>query len=209
MQSCIPAQQAAAHNHPFTRHDVTHIALAHSSARPCPQSRFCDALTVFVSALGVNKMGGGKDKHDGSDHHDKGFFSHGHAHPPGHYPPEGYPPQGYPPAPGAYPAQGYPPQGYPPEGYPPAGYPHHGSSASHSQGHGTHLGAVVAGGAAAAAAATAYGAHHMTHGSHHGEYKAHGHHGGEFKHHGKHHGKFKHGKHGKHGNFGGKFKKWK
>ncbi|XP_020592626.1 glycine-rich protein A3-like [Phalaenopsis equestris] len=86
-------------------------------------------------------MGGGKNKHDGSDSHDKGLFSHGHAHPHEHHPP-----QGYPPAPGAYPPQGYPPQGYPPQGYPPAGYPHHGSSASHPQGHGTHVGTVVAGG---------------------------------------------------------------
>ncbi|XP_008793839.2 glycine-rich protein A3-like isoform X2 [Phoenix dactylifera] len=152
------------------------------------------------------KMGGGKDKHD-----EKGFFSdlaHGH-YPPGHHsgyppPPGAYPPQGYPPAPGGY------PQGYPPQGYPPAGYS--GPSAPH-QGHGSHMGAMLAGGAAAAAAA--YGAHHMSHGSHHapqGAYYGHtpGHHG-KFKH-GK-FGKHKHGKHGmiggKKGMFGGKFKKWK
>lgn len=91
-----------------------------------------------------------------------------------------------------------------------------------TSGHGSGLGAMVAG------AAAAYGAHNMGHGSHmthgapypygygthmgghHGKFK---HHGGKFKHHG---GKFgKHGKFSKHGMYGGmhghggKFKKWK
>lgn len=86
-------------------------------------------------------------------------------------------------------------------------------------GHGSGMGALLAGGAAAAAAA--YGASHLAHGAHsghggyaHGGYAHGGHYGhGKFK-----HGKFKHGKHGKHGMFGkhkkhgmfgGKFKKWK
>ncbi|URE14387.1 hypothetical protein MUK42_11955 [Musa troglodytarum] len=70
-------------------------------------------------------------------------------------------------------------------------------------GHGSHMGAMLAGGAAAAAAA--YGMHHMAHGSHHAGHGAYaGHMPG-------HHGKFKHGKFGKHkhGKHGGKFKKWK
>ncbi|CAA3026185.1 Hypothetical predicted protein [Olea europaea subsp. europaea] len=98
--------------------------------------------------------------------------------------------------------EGYPPPAYPPPGgYPPSGYP----GPSHS-GHGSGMGAILAGGAAAAAAA--YGVHHLAHGAYH-------HHGGFFGH----HGKFKHGKFGKrwkhHGMFGKhggklmKFKKWK
>lgn len=75
-------------------------------------------------------------------------------------------------------------------------------------GHGSGMGALLAGGAAAAA--SAYGAHHMAHGMHHfghGTFFGHG----KFK-----HGKFKRGKFGKrwkHGIFGKHkgfgFKRWK
>ncbi|CAL9123444.1 unnamed protein product [Musa textilis] len=179
-------------------------------------------LLSVVLPLAVKKMGGGKDKHAGEGSSDKGLHGHGYpGYPPAGYPPPpgAYQPQAYPPAPGGYPPQyGYPPQGYPPTayppvpgGYPPQGYPptagYPGSSAPPHQGHGSHTGALIAGGAAAAAAA--YGAHHLAHGNHHaghGGYHGHmpGHHG-KFK-----HGKFKHGKYGKHKHGKhGKFRKWK
>ncbi|KAH6760852.1 PLAC8 family protein [Perilla frutescens var. frutescens] len=184
---------------------------------------------VIASGKILDKMGGGKDKHDKHDESDKGLFSHGHyppqGYPPGQYPPAagGYPPQGgYPPA-GYPPQQGYPPAGYPPSGYPNQGYPPHqggyppaGYPGQHHSG-GSSIGGMLAGGAAAAAAA--YGASHLAHGAHGGHGAAHygGGHGmgmGHYGHGKMKHGKFKHGKHGKFGKhkggmFGGKFKKWK
>ncbi|CAI9770508.1 unnamed protein product [Fraxinus pennsylvanica] len=116
----------------------------------------------------------------------QGYPSHG-------YPPHGYSPQGYPP-PVGYPPAGYAPAGYPPPAYPPpGGYPPSGYPGPSHSGHGSGMGAALAGGAAVAAAA--YGAHHLAHGGYH-------HQGGFFGH----HGKFKHGKFGKrwkhHGMFG-------
>ncbi|WOL08473.1 glycine-rich protein A3 [Canna indica] len=202
-------------------------------------------MSLFtIQSFQRRKMGGEKDQHGTSDKGlcGQGFFG---------YPAAGYPPPpqayAYAPAPAAYPSRyGCPPQGYPqaqsyayasetyayaptpvaypppygcppPQGYPPVAYP------PRQAGHGSSMGALLAGGAAAA---TAYGAHKMSHGSHHGGYAGHMTHGsyhgmggyaghmpgryGKFKH----HGKFKHGKFGKHmygggGMFGGKFKKWK
>ncbi|PKU76512.1 glycine-rich protein A3 isoform X1 [Dendrobium catenatum] len=190
----------------------------------------------------ANVMGGGNGNHDDTSEkgflsnlaHAFGagypfrppYPQQGYPSAPGAYPQQGYPsapgaypPQGYPSAPGAYPPHGYPPQGYPPHGYPPTGHQSHGAyppagyPGPSAHGHGSSMGALLAGGAAAAA--TAYGVHQL---SHHGHMAYHG-----FGHHGKFkHGKFKHGKFGKHMRlggkhrlfgkhkmFGGKFRKWK